>query len=370
MIRDLRDQGVAILFVSHFLEQVYEISDRITVLRNGKLVGEYCADGPAPRRPGDQDGRPSARRARRDLARSPNARIDRSATPVLRRHRSRPARRARAGRRRRLRRRGRRDRRAPRLRSHRAGPAALRRRPGRHRRASSSTATPVRIASPRHAIEHRIAFSSENRRRRGDRRRPHRRREHRARHPGPARLAPQAPTRRARRRRRRVHRGPRRSPRRPERLVGTLSGGNQQKVLLARWLATAPELIILDEPTRGIDVGAKADIQRKVAELVQPGTLRHLHLLRARGGASIGPARRRDARPPPDRRARLQRRRRRRSHRLHGQPRAKGASRDEADEAPAVLAGLLAGRADRRQHGGPTRGSSRSPSATASSTAP
>ena len=44
VIRDLRDRGVAILFVSHFLEQVYEISDRITVLRNGQLVGEYCAE--------------------------------------------------------------------------------------------------------------------------------------------------------------------------------------------------------------------------------------------------------------------------------------------------------------------------------------
>ena len=54
-------------------------------------------------------------------------------------------------------------------------------------------------------------------------------------------------------------------------LAGNLSGGNQQKVLLARWLATAPQLIILDEPTRGIDVGAKADIQRKVAELAAQG---------------------------------------------------------------------------------------------------
>jgi len=57
----------------------------------------------------------------------------------------------------------------------------------------------------------------------------------------------------------------------PELLAGNLSGGNQQKVLLARWLATAPELLILDEPTRGIDVGAKADIQRQVAELSSRG---------------------------------------------------------------------------------------------------
>jgi simple sugar transport system ATP-binding protein len=57
----------------------------------------------------------------------------------------------------------------------------------------------------------------------------------------------------------------------PGALVKNLSGGNQQKVLLARWLAMAPELLILDEPTRGIDVGAKADIQRKVAELSARG---------------------------------------------------------------------------------------------------
>ncbi|MCX7683034.1 MAG: sugar ABC transporter ATP-binding protein [Anaerolineae bacterium] len=53
--------------------------------------------------------------------------------------------------------------------------------------------------------------------------------------------------------------------------VKNLSGGNQQKVILARWLATNPKVLILDEPTRGIDVGAKAEIQRLVLSLAEEG---------------------------------------------------------------------------------------------------
>ncbi|MFI9100541.1 sugar ABC transporter ATP-binding protein [Streptomyces fildesensis] len=57
----------------------------------------------------------------------------------------------------------------------------------------------------------------------------------------------------------------------PEQKVGELSGGNQQKVLLARWLCLEPKVLLLDEPTRGIDVGAKAEVQALIDDLAQEG---------------------------------------------------------------------------------------------------
>ncbi len=50
-----------------------------------------------------------------------------------------------------------------------------------------------------------------------------------------------------------------------------LSGGNQQKVVLAKWLATEPSVLIVDEPTRGIDVGTKAEVHRLLSELAGQG---------------------------------------------------------------------------------------------------
>ncbi len=268
IVRVLRAEGVAILFVSHFLDQVYEIADRMTVLRNGKVVGEYATT---------DVGRLELVRAmlgrelnvldeveRRTERRTP------SDTPLLR---------------------------AERLgRTGAIAPFDLEIHPGEvvgvagllgsgrtelarllfgADRADSGhvflDGKPLRLRGPRSAIAKGVAFTSEDRKAEGvvadltvrDN----------------LVLAMQA----ARGWARQV---PRRTadelvakyvaaldirPADPDAVVGTLSGGNQQKVLLARWLVTKPRLLILDEPTRGIDVGAKAQIQKVVADLAADG---------------------------------------------------------------------------------------------------
>jgi inositol transport system ATP-binding protein len=57
----------------------------------------------------------------------------------------------------------------------------------------------------------------------------------------------------------------------PEQRVANLSGGNQQKIVIARWLALKPKVLIVDEPTRGIDVAAKAEVHQLLDELARQG---------------------------------------------------------------------------------------------------
>ncbi len=269
VMRTLRDKGVAILFVSHFLEQVYEVADCVTVLRNGRLVGEYAiADLPREELVAKMIGREMD--DLQAISRVSNRAVDRTGVPVLsardigRRGVLEPA-----------------D--VDVFDGEVVGLAGLlgsgrtelvRLLYGADRADSGAVAVhgePARITTPRMAIDRGIVFSSEDRRGEG--------------------IVPDLTVAenivlgiQARRGwRRKIRKSERDAvvaeyiealgvrPNNPNAVMGTLSGGNQQKVLLARWLATAPELIILDEPTRGIDVGAKADIQRKVAELAAAG---------------------------------------------------------------------------------------------------
>jgi galactofuranose transport system ATP-binding protein len=269
VIRGVRDRGVAVLFVSHFLDQVYEISDRVTVLRNGKLVGEYHLDD-LPRGElvtkmiGRELDELEAISTRADRA------IDRTGVPVLRATGV-----------------GRRGFVEPAdvdvFGGEVVGFAGLlgsgrtelvRLMCGADKPDSGDVEVngqPAKMASPRHAIANRIVYSSENRHAEGvvaeltvaenivlgiQARRGWRRRIRRSEQQAVVNEYIEALGVR---------------PADPYQVVRNLSGGNQQKVLLARWLATAPELIVLDEPTRGIDVGAKADIQRKVTELSEQG---------------------------------------------------------------------------------------------------
>ncbi|WP_445256157.1 sugar ABC transporter ATP-binding protein [Nocardioides aurantiacus] len=271
VMRTLRDQGTAIVFVSHFLDQVFEISDRLTVLRNGRLVGEQMvAETTQLDLVKLMLGRELATLEELDREVAATDLVDRDATPVVKV----------LG----LGRKG--SLQATDLSVYEGevvGVAGLLG-SGRTELArllvGADTAdtgeievhgTSRRFRSPRHAIDRRIAFSSENRRAEGviedlsvaDN----------------MLLAMQA----SRGWLRPIPAAQRQAlvakyvealdirPADPDATMRNLSGGNQQKVLLARWLLTEPELLVLDEPTRGIDVGAKAQIQQLVADLARRG---------------------------------------------------------------------------------------------------
>ncbi|EWM09968.1 ATP-binding cassette domain-containing protein [Kutzneria sp. 744] len=257
---------MAILFVSHFIDQVFAIADRMTVLRNGKLVGEHltseitpvelvtemigkelAALDEAPRQ-SEVDG--PVLLATDGLARAGG--IEPFSLTI---------------------RRGEVTGLAGLLGSGRTELARLLF-GADHADAGSVDidGERVQLRSPRAAMSHDIAFCSENRKTEGliaDL--TIRENIALAMQAGRGWLRPIS-------RRRQLELAARYiealdiRPADPEAVVGTLSGGNQQKVLLARWLATKPRLLILDEPTRGIDIGAKAEIQRLVATLSEDGT--------------------------------------------------------------------------------------------------
>ncbi len=271
VIRRLKQEGVAIVFVSHFLDQVYEIADRMTVLRNGRLVGEYrTAELPQVQLVARMIGKELA--TLEDLEQQPReatAQIERGQPLVEADDLGRKGGIAPFG-----------------LRIHAGEIVGLAGLLGSGRtelarllfgadRADQGRilvdGEPVTLRTPRAAMARGIAFSSENRRTEGV--------------VGELSvrdniiLALQASRgwlrpisrRRADELVEKYLKALQIRPADPDRRVRDLSGGNQQKVLLARWLITEPRLFIVDEPTRGIDVGAKAEIQRLIAELASGG---------------------------------------------------------------------------------------------------
>jgi galactofuranose transport system ATP-binding protein len=267
-IRKLKEQGLAILFVTHFLNQTYEISDRISVLRNGEFVGEW-ETSKLPRLEliskmigkdyVELETMPKSSKAKRDsskvflrlkgvgrkgLINPVDLEIEEGETLGL----------------------------AGLLGSGRTEIAKLlfgieQAEGGDYILDGKKTA----VRSPQAALRKGLGFCPENRKveaivgeftvreniilalqaRQGILRALSRKQQNAFADKYIAALGISTPS--------------------AEQLVKNLSGGNQQKVILARWLLTEPRLLILDEPTRGIDVRAKAEIQKLIMELCAKG---------------------------------------------------------------------------------------------------
>jgi simple sugar transport system ATP-binding protein len=267
LIRRLKAAGVAILFVSHFLEQIYEVCDRMTVLRNGRLVGERLV-AEVPR---VELVRMMLGREMEELAGLEEERAAGELGPTVLSAEGL----------------GRKGGIAPFDLELRAGEVVglagllgsgrteLARLLYGADHADSGRlqigGDAVSLRGPHTAIARGVAFCPENRRAEG--------------------LVPDLTVRENIILAMQAARGwtrpiPRETadelvrryiaafdirPAAPEATAGSLSGGNQQKVLLARWLIASPRVLILDEPTRGIDVGAKAEIQKLVSSLTDDG---------------------------------------------------------------------------------------------------
>jgi simple sugar transport system ATP-binding protein len=264
----LRQQGMAILFVTHFLDQVYAIADRITVLRNGGLVGEYRTSELSR-------GALIAAMVGRELASvvgSTSARPEaaREGAPVLQARQI-----------------GRKGLVQPTdLEIHAgeivgvagllgSGRTELARLLFGLERADGGeltvNGTSARLDSPAEAIALGFALCPEERKTEGLVLDLSVRENIVLALQARAGLVPALSVKEQRTIAERLVKALGIKTASLETPVGQLSGGNQQKVLLARWLATEPRLLILDEPTRGIDVGAKQEIMNEIITLARQG---------------------------------------------------------------------------------------------------
>jgi simple sugar transport system ATP-binding protein len=277
VLRRLRGQGIAILFVTHFLDQTYAISDRITVMRNGQLEGEYaCSELSrialvnkmigAPAEEGERvaevaqavagDARPAARAAEVVLeARGLARRGALLPTDIAIRKGELLGLCGLLG----------------------SGRTELARLLFGADKADSGGVTAgnragsAPFANPRDAIGAGIGFCSEDRKHEGAILSLSVRENLILAMQAQAGMLRAIPLKRQQELANNYVKWLGIKTASIETPIGSLSGGNQQKVLLARWLATEPKLMILDEPTRGIDVRAKEEIMDYVSALCRKG---------------------------------------------------------------------------------------------------
>lgn len=271
VLRALRAQGMAILFVTHFLDQTYAISDRITVMRNGEREGEYaCADLSRLALVNKMVGAAADAGAAAPGAAEAGAPVPAGATPFLRaRGLSRKGALAPLD-----------------LDLHRGEMLGLcgllgsgrteaaRLLFGADRADGGSIAVDGEARSfhtPGDAIAAGVGFCSEDRKHEGAILDLSVRENIALALQARAGLLRAIPLQRQQALARQYVQDLGVKTASIETPIGLLSGGNQQKVLLARWLATAPQMLILDEPTRGIDVRAKQEIMDYVAALCRKG---------------------------------------------------------------------------------------------------
>lgn len=268
VIKKLKEEGLAIVFVSHFLDQVYRISDRITVLRNGRMIGEYMTkDLPkidlVSKMIGKEweefnEGNEKA------ITSKDNGKLFLEAENISNKGYVEPFK----------------------LKIYKGEIIGIAGLLGSGRtelvrllfgadKTDGGTVKVnghmVQLHSPKHAISKGIAFCSEDRKAEG--------------------IIPDLTVREniilalqgvkgwfnfipMKKQLEIVEKYIKLlniNPANPEHLIKNLSGGNQQKVMLARWLIINPELLILDEPTRGIDIGAKSEIMKLILSLSDQG---------------------------------------------------------------------------------------------------
>ena len=264
VVRDLKKQGLGIIFVSHFLDQIYDLCDRVTVLRNGELVGEYELES-LPRveliskmigkELGDIQNMEKNVSAAGDevlIQAEGLTAFGRISDFDLQIHKGEVI--GFAGL----------------LGSGRTETAELLFGVAKPEKGTlKMNGQPVHFSSPFDAMQHKVAFCPEDRKVQG--------------------IIGDLSVRENIIIGLQAKKGiwshiPMKEQQRiadeyikllqikvssPEQLIKNLSGGNQQKAIIARWLVTQPDLLILDEPTRGIDIGTKTEIQKMVIQLAR-----------------------------------------------------------------------------------------------------